>query len=109
VNISTERTVTSLRHEGARLAAVSVNHWNESAVGSAAATIGFSETTGTMAGAAPVYLAARSPSNALRNPAIRSARTSARMLSCPLIIGTWLTTAFTRRSIAPTISTCPPE
>ena len=42
VNISTERTVTSLRHEGARSEAVSVNHWNESAVGNAAATIGFS-------------------------------------------------------------------
>ena len=36
---------------------------------------------------------------------MKSDRTSVRMLSCPLIIGTWLTTALTRRSMAPTTKT----
>jgi hypothetical protein len=42
-------------------------------------------------------------------PAMKSARTRARRLSCPLTSGTWQTTAFTRRSMAPTTSVWPPE
>ena len=35
VSISTERSVTSLRHDGAIVRPASVNQWNESGVGSA--------------------------------------------------------------------------
>src|SRR5262249_36100528 len=66
-------------------------------------------TTGTMAGGSPRKRARRSASNCWRNPAMKSARTSARRLSCPLTSGTWLTTALTRRSIAATTRTGPPE
>ena len=40
-NISTERSVTSFFHDGARDFPVSVNHVHESGVGSAAASSGF--------------------------------------------------------------------
>ena len=60
-------------------------------------------------GGSPRKRASRSASNICRNPARKSARTSSAMLAEPLTSGTCATTAFTRRSIAPTTSTCPPE
>ena len=53
MNISTLRSVTSLRHDGARVRPVSVNHSYESGVGSADGASGSSSTTGTIAGASP--------------------------------------------------------
>ena len=53
VNSSTERSVTSLRHEGARVLPVSVNHLKESGVGRAHGTAGSSDTTAIMAGGLP--------------------------------------------------------
>ena len=88
---------------------VSVNHCQESAVGSADAASGSSSTTGTIAGGSPSERASRSASNISRNPAMKSDWTRARRLSCLLTSGTWLTTAFTRRSIAATTSTWRPE
>jgi hypothetical protein len=40
---------------------------------------------------------------------MKAARTRARRLACPLTSGTWLRTALTRRSIAATTRTWPPE
>ena len=53
MNSSTERSVTTFRHAGARLLPVSVNHRQESGVGSAAGPAGSSETTGKVAGGSP--------------------------------------------------------
>ena len=44
-----------------------------------------------------------------RKPAMKAARTRASRLACPLTSGTWLRTALTRRSIAATTRTWPPE
>ena len=51
--------MTSFRQDGARLRPVSVNHVQESGVGSAAGPAGFSDTTGIIAGG--ISLHARSP------------------------------------------------
>src|SRR6266487_1967538 len=81
----------------------------EGGVGSADGASGSESTTGTIAGGSTRKRASRSASNCSRNPAMKSARTSARRLAWPLISGTWQTTALTRRSTAATTRTWPPE
>src|SRR4029077_3236127 len=108
VNISTERSVTSLRHDGARDRPVSVNHDQESGVGSAEGASGSSATTGIMARGFPAQRLRRSSPNMPSSPAQKSARINRLALLWPLIKGTCPATHLTLRSIAPTTSTWPP-
>src|ERR1700682_4774056 len=78
VNISTLRSVTSLRHDGARLSWVSVNQVYESGVGSAEGASGSLSTTGTMAGGSPLKRASRSLLNCAWKPAVKTAPPSER-------------------------------
>ena len=94
---------------GARVSPVWLNHSHESGVGSAEAAIGSASTTGIMAGGSPRKRASRSASNASSVAAMKSERTRRLAFSWPLMSGTWETTHFTRRSIAPTARTWPPE
>jgi hypothetical protein len=78
-------------------------------VGSAEGANGSSSTTGTIAGGSPRKRASRSALNPAWNPAMKSARTSARKFAWAETTGACETTHFTRRSMAPTTSTWPPE
>lgn len=62
----------------------------------------------TIVGAAPASRAARSAAKPTRATSSASAVARREALVEPLIVGTWLTTARTRASVAASTSTCPP-
>jgi hypothetical protein len=64
--------------------------------------MGFSSTTGNRPGSFPAALAARSAANVSFSPPMKSGRTSRWKFSQPSTQGAWLSTAFTRRSVAAT-------
>jgi hypothetical protein len=108
ISSSTLRRVTSFFQAGARRFPVSLNHSQESGVGSADTASGSESTTGTIAGGSPRKRAARSWSMAARFGPRKSWRTSRWMLRKPLTSGTWQATHLIRWSIAPRTSTWPP-
>jgi hypothetical protein len=103
--ISTLRRVTSFFQFGARVLPVSVNHCQESGVGSAAGSSGFSATTGTMAGSLPWKPASRVGVELLAEAVDEVGADQRPHVVIAADQGTWATTALTRRSMAATTRT----